>query len=132
LSSEWEAAAIFAAATALRPAAFIDIHTGMESIQSPWGHKFSLADIPDDVIAAWEGLLAALNQPLGVAASPGASQLYQSPGSIENTMYGLVGARYSVTVEVYGRDDEGEALWAWGGGGGQALSTKTTFSMKHW
>jgi hypothetical protein len=99
-----------------RPSMFVDIHTGMESIMMPWGHKVTLSDIPNDHIFAWEAWIAAMNRKsvTGVllAASPGASQLYLTPGSVENTFYatgGLgFGAKYSMTVETYSAVAEGE------------------------
>jgi len=110
--SEYQSYTVHQAAKNLwKPSLFVDIHTGMESIMMPWGHKVTLTDIPNNVIYAWEAWIAAMNRRAItgalVAASPGSSQLYLTPGSVENTFYATFGAKYSMTIETFSAVAEG-------------------------
>ena len=113
--SEYQSFTVHQAARNLwKPSLFVDIHTGMESIMMPWGHKVTLSDIPNNVISAWDAWIAAMNRRAItgalVAASPGSSQLYLTPGSVENTFYGTFGAKYSMTIETFSAVAEGEGF----------------------
>lgn len=86
---------------------FMDIHSGMWALMSPWSGKFEMSDIPWPDIAASQSLLDAMQPPLrdcqgrGIAAGPGAGLLYRAYGSADDTA-GQLKFRQALTAEVYG------------------------------